>query len=102
MVAESRSQRRTWVLRVGVLLATALVVFWTFYSIDFFVTGKVTDTAAKDPVSHYLKFDPASISDAISSLAGNIAAIFGLVITVVSIIVQLSADRYTGVTRMFF
>ena len=30
-----------------------------------------------------------------------IAAVFGIVITVVSIIVQLSADRYTGVARMF-
>ena len=29
------------------------------------------------------------------------AAVFGIVITVVSIIVQLSADRYTGVARMF-
>jgi hypothetical protein len=37
----------------------------------------------------------------VSSLAGVIAAIFGIVITVVSIIVQLSANRYTGVARMF-
>src|SRR3954447_26533676 len=29
------------------------------------------------------------------------AAVFGIVITVVSIIVQLSAERYTGVARMF-
>ena len=34
-------------------------------------------------------------------MAGMIAAVFGIVITVVSIIVQLSADRYTGVARMF-
>ena len=31
-----------------------------------------------------------------------IAAVLGIVITVVSIIVQLSAERYTGVARMFF
>ena len=30
-----------------------------------------------------------------------VAAVLGIVITVVSIIVQLSADRYTGVARMF-
>ncbi|HEX4335429.1 MAG TPA: DUF2254 family protein [Polyangiaceae bacterium] len=102
MTSESPSLRRTWALRVGVLFSVAVVAFWSLYSIDFFLTGKVTDVAAKNPFAHYIAFDPGSISDAISSLAGNIAAVFGLVITVVSIIVQLSADRYTGVTRMFF
>ena len=102
MQSESPSLRRTWALRVGVLLAIALVAFWTLYSIDFFVTGHLSNGAPKNPLAQYVNFDPGSISDAISSLAGNIAAIFGLVITVVSIIVQLSADRYTGVTRMFF
>jgi hypothetical protein len=102
MSSESPSLRGQWVLRIGVLLAVAAVVFWTLYSLDFFVTGGVSQTTPTNPFSHYLKFDPGSISDAISSLSGNIAAIFGLVITVVSIIVQLSADRFTGVARMFF
>jgi hypothetical protein len=102
MTSDSANERRTWIFRVGALLALALVVFWTLYSIDFFVTGRLSSTVPGNPFSHYVNFDPASISDAISSLAGNIAAIFGLVITVVSIIVQLSADRYAGVTRMFF
>jgi hypothetical protein len=90
------------VLRIGVLLVIALGGFWSLYSIDFFYTGGLETSTPTNPFTHFLKFDPSSISDAISSLAGNIAAIFGLVITVVSIIVQLSADRYTGVTRMFF
>jgi hypothetical protein len=37
----------------------------------------------------------------VASLSGVNAAVFGIVITVVSIIVQLSADRYTGVAHMF-
>src|SRR5689334_10081040 len=102
MASESKGLRRLWALRIGILLSVALVAFWTLYSIDFFVTGRLPVDEATNPFSHYLHFDPGSISDAISSLAGNIAAIFGLVITVVSIIVQLSADRYTGVTTMFF
>ncbi|HVU03511.1 MAG TPA: DUF2254 family protein [Polyangiaceae bacterium] len=102
MTADSANPRRQWALRIGILLAIALSVFWALYSLDFFVTGQVTDAVPTNPLARYLKFDPGTISDAISSLAGNIAAIFGLVITVVSIIVQLSADRYTGVTRMFF
>ncbi len=44
---------------------------------------------------------PALLTDAVSALAGMIAAVLGIVITVVSIIVQLSAERYTGVARMF-
>jgi hypothetical protein len=102
MSDESRGMRGQWILRIGVLLAVATVVFWSLYSIDFFVTGRLSSATPHNPVAHYLNFDPSSISDAISGLSGNIAAIFGLVITVVSIIVQLSADRYTGVTRMFF
>lgn len=102
MGASAQNSRTQWALRIGVLLAIAGVAFWTLYSLDFFVTGAVTDRVPQSPLERYLKFDPATISDAISSLAGNIAAIFGLVITVVSIIVQLSADRYTGVTTMFF
>jgi hypothetical protein len=102
MADESQNLRRQWALRVGVLGAVALTAFWGLYSLDFFVTGHVSDAVPSNPFARFLKFDPGSISDAISSLAGNIAAIFGLVITVVSIIVQLSADRYTGVTRMFF
>jgi hypothetical protein len=102
MGTAAQSSRTQWVLRIGVLLAIAGVAFWSLYSLDFFVTGGVDSRVPLNPFERYLKFDPATISDAISSLAGNIAAIFGLVITVVSIIVQLSADRYTGVTTMFF
>src|SRR5262249_22571943 len=46
-------------------------------------------------------FDPAGVSNAVSSLSGINTAVFGIVITVVSIIVQLTAERYTGVWRMF-
>jgi hypothetical protein len=98
----AQNTRAQWVLRIGILLAVAGVAFWSLYSLDFFVTGGVDGSVPASPLQRYLKFDPATISDAISSLAGNIAAIFGLVITVVSIIVQLSADRYAGVTTMFF
>lgn len=102
MQLEGPGQRRQWVLRIAVLLAVALGAFWALYSLDFYFFGHAMTGPAANPFAHYFRFDSSSISDAISSLAGNIAAVFGLVITVVSIIVQLSADRYTGVTRMFF
>lgn len=95
--------RRTagsWALPFVVLTGTAIFVVACFYWIDHVVGGaRIQETGT--PITRFLDFDPASITDAVSSLAGNIATVFGIVVTVVSIIVQLSADRYTGVARMF-
>lgn len=98
---QSPSFQRHWLLPILVLTATALMLFWGFYLIDHFVTGGAASKTVLGPMDRYFQFDPASITDAVSSLAGIVAAVFGIVITVVSIIVQLSADRYTGVARMF-
>ena len=97
----NQSFRRQWLVPMVFLTAAALAIFWLFYSLDHFVTGGSGAAASGGPAARYWAFDPTSITDAVSSLAGMIAAVFGIVITVVSIIVQLSADRYTGVARMF-
>src|SRR5690606_31040576 len=65
----------------------------------FHVTG--VQTCALPILAAFFEFDPGSLTDAVSSLATMTAAVFGIVITVVSIIVQLSAERYTGVAQMF-
>jgi hypothetical protein len=98
---QRQSFRRQWLFPIVFLTGAALAIFWLFYTVDHFVTGGSGAAAAGGPLARYLAFDPVSITDAVSSLAGMIAAVFGIVITVVSIIVQLSADRYTGVARMF-
>ncbi len=95
------SFRKQWLVPILVLTSVSLLVFWAFYSVDHFFTGGDATPPFKTPIGRYVHFDPSSITDAVSSLAGMIAAVFGIVITVVSIIVQLSADRYTGVARMF-
>ncbi len=94
------TNRRLWLVPIGILASVALVVFLGFYLLDYFVTGggRGDDTG---PFGHYVGFDPASITDAIPSLAALTAAVLGIVITVVSIIVQLSSERYTGVAQMF-
>jgi hypothetical protein len=92
------SFRKRWLLPVLLLGSSSLLVFWGAYLVDHFTTGPGARANALD---RYLSFDPASITDAVSSLAGMLAAVFGIVITVVSIIVQLSAARYAGVPRMF-
>jgi len=98
MALASSSFRRRWLVPITVLTALAQVLFWGLYAFDHLTH----DTVGGPTFLRYLDFDPNNISDAISALAGMNAAVFGIVITVVSIIVQLSADRYTGVARMFF
>jgi len=97
MADGQKSFRRDWLLPMATLTAAALFVFAGFYVLDQVLIGESGLGAAKS----YFDFDPRSLTDAVSSLAGMTAAVFGIVITVVSIIVQLSSDRYTGVAGMF-
>src|SRR5512147_2233752 len=84
-----------------ILGGIALVGFAAFYLIDHYVTGGVPHANYADPIGRYVRFEPGLISDALSGLAGMTAAVLGIVITVVSLLVQLTSDRYTGVARMF-
>lgn len=99
----SGDMSRVWALQAAVLACAAVIVFWGFYTLDYLAMSQSARSfpALLGPLSHYLAFDERSLSDAIASLAGINAAVFGIVITVVSIIVQLTAERYTGVARMF-
>jgi hypothetical protein len=101
MPVQTPSFKRRWAIPLLVLGSTALVIFWGLYSLDHWLGAPLLETPPANPIERYVRFDPDKITDAVSSLAGMIAAVFGIVITVVSIIVQLSADRYTGVARMF-
>jgi hypothetical protein len=93
-------RRLQWTYPIVVLVTFSLLVFAGFYTIDYFITGGA-DKDSTGPLSRYWHFDADHITDAVSALGGMIAAVLGIVITVVSIIVQLSAARYTGVARMF-
>lgn len=97
---ERQSFRRQWLFPMVFLTCAALAIFWLFYAVDHFFTHGTGGPSAGS-MWDYFNFDPSSITDAVSSMAGMIAAVFGIVITVVSLIVQLSADRYTGVARLF-
>ncbi len=89
-----------WLVPVAILGGIAIAGFGAFYLIDHYVTGGVAN-ANESGAGRLLQFEPALISDALSGLAGMTAAILGIVITVVSLLVQLTSDRYTGVARMF-
>lgn len=93
---------RMFAIRTAFLACVGVGVFWVFYIFDFLVqTAIIGDTeAGANPLSFFV-FDPVSVNNPVSGLTGINAAIFGIVITVCSIIVQLTADRYTGVAGLF-
>ena len=91
---------RLWLVPIAILGGIAILAFAGFYVIDHYVTGGVPNTVATG-TKRILEFEPALITDALSGLAGMTAAVLGIVITVVSLLVQLTSDRYTGVARMF-
>src|SRR5215510_5731335 len=86
---------------MAILGGIALVVFASLYALDHHVTGGISDPKPASAVGRYVRFEPTLISDALSGLAGMTAAVLGIVITVVSLLVQLTAERYTGVAQMF-
>jgi hypothetical protein len=86
---------------MAILGGIALVVFASLYALDHHVTGGISDPHPDSAVGRYVRFEPTLISDALSGLAGMTAAVLGIVITVVSLLVQLTAGRYTGVAQMF-
>src|SRR5690606_4406105 len=100
MPAPPAPSERRWLLPIAVLTLAALVIFWGLYALDFYLLG-AGGRPGGHPLAAFFEFDPGSLTAAVSSLATMTAAVFGIVITVVSIIVQLSAERYTGVARMF-
>ncbi|MBK7536092.1 MAG: DUF2254 domain-containing protein [Myxococcales bacterium] len=93
--------KRLWLVPIAVLASIALVGFAGFYLLDIFVTGGGHVADPGGALRRYVMFEPSMITDALPSLAAMTAAVLGIVITVVSIVVQLSSERYTGVARMF-
>jgi hypothetical protein len=94
---------RMFAMRAAILACSAIGVFWLMYAIDFGIHAALTDdiVAGPNPFTGYFAFDAPSMNNPATALTGINAAVFGIVITVCSIIVQLTADRYTGVAGLF-
>ena len=86
---------------MATLASIAVAAFVVLYAVDRYVTGGAAGQSAFD-LPQYFFFDQDHITDSVSALGGMVAGVLGIVISVVSIVVQLSASRYTGVTAMFF
>jgi hypothetical protein len=102
-MASGPAQRRNKpALTLGLLAGFAIAVFAVFWLLDYFVLD-AAHRGTKGPLGQLLDFDPETMQNALGSLAQVIAAVLGIAITVVSIVVQLAANRYTSrVTDMFF
>ena len=82
-----------------VLGLIALAAVALLFSIDHYLNPK----DFSNPISHYWGFNDDAVSNSIGVLSSIIAAVLGIVLTVISIVVQLAATRFSpAVTEMFF
>jgi len=100
----SRPRRRSLVT-LGFFAAFAVAAFAALWLLDYFVidAGHRSSAGSAGPFAQLFDFDPETMQNALGSLSQVIAAVLGIAITVVSIVVQLAATRYTSrVADMFF
>ena len=101
----SRPRRRSLVT-LGFFAAFAVAAFAALWLLDYFVIDAGHRSSAGGrvgPFAQLFDFDAETMQNALGSLSQVIAAVLGIAITVVSIVVQLAATRYTSrVADMFF
>ncbi|MFK7984925.1 MAG: DUF2254 family protein [Sandaracinaceae bacterium] len=94
---ESRraSPFRIWFLPFSLLFGIATVVFVSTFAIDAWGSHVDMWRLVRDP-------DPSAMLGALSNAAEVVAAVLGIAITVVAIIVELASNRYTHrITELF-
>ena len=100
--AHAARTRRNPLATLALLAAFAVTVFAALWLLDYFLIDAAR-RGPKGPLAKLFDFDPETMQNALGSLAQVIAAVLGIAITVVSIVVQLAANRYTSrVADMFF
>lgn len=88
---------RVWFLPLSILLGMALSVFVVTYSIDAAGAAKPWDA-----LKLFFNPNPASAANTLSNAGEVVAAVLAIAITVVAIVVELAANRYTHrITELF-
>lgn len=89
---------------IGILLGASIALFGCFWLLDILLLGRRNAAAEYQGAWQLLTdLDPETLQNALGSLAQIVVAVLGIAITVVSIVVQLAATRYTPrIAEMFF
>ena len=97
---QSGRRRGAWLWSVLLVGGLGLLLFFGLYLLDYeFAQPRPQKTLLRLIFS----YDPETAQNALGNLAQVVVAVLGLVITVVSIVVQLAANRYTPrITDLFF
>lgn len=88
---------RAWFLPLSILLGAALLIFVVTYSIDAAGTADPWDA-----LELFFSPNPDSAANTLSNAGEVVAAVLAIAITVVAIVVELAANRYTHrITELF-
>jgi hypothetical protein len=100
----TRRWRPRFPASIGVLLGASVVLFAVFWLLDVVYFGRRSAAAEHVNAWHLLvDLDPETLQNALGSLVQVVVAVLAIAITVVSIVVQLAATRYTPrIAEMFF
>jgi hypothetical protein len=97
-----RQRHRSLAILAG-LTVFALALFAAFWLIDYFLIDAGAAHRKQGPLGQLFDYDAQTMQNALGSLSQVIASVLGIAITVVSIVVQLAATRYTPrVADLFF
>ncbi len=90
----------SWLSAWLALGGAAMAIFFAVYLIDYY---RAASRPLLSPLRLLFRFDIETAQNALGNLAQVVVAVLGIVITVVSIVVQLSATRYTPrIATLFF
>ena len=86
----------------GILAAATIVFFGVFWIADLVIQNRARPWSFEG-ASVFFRFDIETLQNTLGSLAQIIVAVLGIAITVVSIVVQLAATRYSShIANLFF
>src|SRR3954464_1058108 len=102
MAGDAARPRSSQLATLALLAGFAVAVFAALWLTDYFLV-EAKHRGAAGPLKRLFDFDPETLQNELGSLAQVIAAVLAIAITVVSIVVQLAATRYTSrIADMFF
>jgi len=92
--------RRIWLTPVLFLGLATVLMFGIPFGVDWYF--RPANVAGLNPLELVFNYDLETLQNALGNLAQTVAAVVGIVMTVVAIVVQLAATRYTPrVTELF-